>query len=255
MSLSGAPRGSLFALLLIIAGALLFLDNLGVLPIQDIRAYWPIWMILLGVHLFDRMRSVVGSIWAVAFVVSGTLLILGNLQIIHVTGNVVWPVMLIAFGAMMLIHPVHGDEWRARFRLAAAERRNRRFSHRGRGIAPQSFSGNKLNESLVFSSLNRRVETQQFEGGKLEVVFGSIELDLSEASVSSPDRQAELELNAVFGGIEIIIPRTWKVILKSTAVFGGCTDQTVPPRPEPGFPPVTLVITGGAVFGGISIRN
>ena len=43
--------------------------------------------------------------------------------------------------------------------------------------------------------------------------------------------------------------------MKSTAVFGGCDDKTVPPRPEPGFEPVTLVINGGAVFGGITIRN
>ena len=89
----------------------------------------------------------------------------------------------------------------------------------------------------------------------MEAVFGSIELDLSGASISSRDRRDDLEANAVFGGIEITVPRTWKIVMKNTAVFGGCEDKTVPPRPEPGFEPVTLVITGGAVFGGIEIRN
>jgi hypothetical protein len=112
-----------------------------------------------------------------------------------------------------------------------------------------------LQESVVFASLNRRVDTQQFEGGKVDAVFGSIELDLSEASISSPDRRASLEANAVFGGIEITVPRTWKVIMKGAAVFGGCDDKTVPPRPEPGFDPPTLVITGAAVFGGVEIRH
>ena len=68
-------------------------------------------------------------------------------------------------------------------------------------------------------------------------------------------RMAELEVSAVFGGAEITVPRTWRVVMKAAAVFGGCDDRTVPPRPEPGLEPVVLVIKGAAVFGGIEIRN
>jgi predicted membrane protein len=246
MNLSDMPRGSLFALMLIVAGALLFLDNLGILPIQDIRAYWPIWIVVWGVHVLDRRRSQIGVIWGVALIAWGILLILGNLRILHVTGSVFWPVMLIALGISMLVSPAYLREWPERIRLHARPRLN---------TSRKSFFGNKLRESVVFGSLNRRVETQQFEGGKLDAVFGSIELDLSGASITSPDRLAALEVNAVFGGIEITVPRTWKVVMKNAAVFGGCDDRTFPPRPEPGLEPVTLVVTGAAVFGGVEIRN
>jgi hypothetical protein len=256
MNLSNVPRVSLFAVMLIVAGALLFLDNLGLLPIPDIRAYWPLWMVIWGVTILDRRRNLVATIWALALISCGILLILGNLHIIHVTAGVIWPVALIAFGSMMLVRPLPLHAWPERFRVAAARHRHRhRFGHFREDTTGESFAGNHLNEAIVFSSVNRRVETQQFEGGKLDVVFGSIELDLSGASISSPARQAEIEANAVFGGIEITVPRTWKIVMKSTAVFGGCDDKTVPPRPEPGFEPVTLVINGGAVFGGITIRN
>ena len=57
MKLADLPRGSLFALMLIIVGALLFLDNLGIVPIQDIRAYWPIFIVIFGVHILDRRQS------------------------------------------------------------------------------------------------------------------------------------------------------------------------------------------------------
>ena len=57
MNLSNVPRGSLFAVMLIVAGALLFLDNLGLLPIRDIRAYWPLWMVVWGVTILDRRRN------------------------------------------------------------------------------------------------------------------------------------------------------------------------------------------------------
>jgi hypothetical protein len=62
-------------------------------------------------------------------------------------------------------------------------------------------------------------------------------------------------LNAVFGGIEIRVPRTWRVERESAAVFGSFEDKTVPPRPEPGFEPPTLVIRGNAVFGSIEVKN
>lgn len=246
MKLADLPRGSLFALMLIVVGALLFLDNVGILPIQDIRAYWPIFIVIFGVQMLDRRQSRTAIIWSIAVITWGTLLILGNLRIIHVTGSVFWPVMLIAFGISMLVNPTHFHEWPERIR---------KYSQIKPPNSRQSFFGSRLHESVVFASLNRRVDTQQFEGGKVDAVFGSIELDFSEASISSPDRRASLEANAVFGGIEITVPRTWKVIMKGAAVFGGCDDKTVPPRPEPGFEPSTLVITGAAVFGGVEIRN
>jgi predicted membrane protein len=247
MNLNNAPRGSVFALMLIVAGALLFLDNLGILPIRDIGAYWPIFIVIWGASILERWRSPVAVIWALALMAWGILLILGNLQIIHVRGGVGWPVMLIALGATMLVRPMQLREWRERALRFQTQMRPLIFK--------KSFFGNRVRESIVFGSLNRRVETQQFEGGKVEAVFGSIELDLSGAAISSPERLATLEVSAVFGGVEITVPRNWRVVMKAGAVFGGCDDQTVPPRPEPGLDPVTLVITGAAVFGGMEIRN
>jgi predicted membrane protein len=257
------------ALLLIAAGAFLFLDNIGIIPVHDLDAWWPVWMLVVGGLIVEHRRSVVSLIWAAGWIVCGILLILGNLHVIPVDEEVIWPILLIVIGTIMLVRPVSLSGWQSNFaqwqihaREAAFERRRmRREARRERrdvwaGVGTRDvFAGDRLREAIVFSSLNRRVETQQFEGGSLEVVFGSIEIDLSEAAISSQDRRAALELSAVFGGIEIIVPRTWKVVLQATAVFGGCDNKTLPPRPEPGFEPATLIVTGGAVFGGITIQN
>ena len=104
--------------------------------------------------------------------------------------------MLIAFGCHDAGAPAAAPGMAANASAVAAAARTGTASdgfRRGRPAGPESFSEIKLNEAIVFSSVNRRVETQQFEGGKLDVVFGSIELDLSEASIASPARQAELE--------------------------------------------------------------
>ncbi len=240
------PRGSLVAVILIVAGALLFLDNLGLLPIHNIGDYWPLALVAWGLTIFERKRTAHSLIWATAVVVFGCLLLLGNLHVIHVTGSIFWPLVLIAFGATMLVGrtalPVSLPWW-----------------NQGQGDpgsrTRESFFGDRLMESVVFSGAERRVESQNFQGGKVEAVFGGIELDLSGAAITSPDRRAMLEVNAVFGGIEITVPRTWRVEKKGSAVFGGFEDRTFPPRPEPGVEPPTLMIRGAAVFGGIEVKN
>jgi hypothetical protein len=247
--MTSCPRRAFFAVMLIIAGALLFLDNLGVLPVRNLSAYWPVLLVVYGLSILIWRRSVHGLIWSMTLVASGVVLTLSNLHvwIVNVKVGDLWPLLLIAFGALMLTR--RGGPPPAQW-----ERMRHRRPHLG-SSAQTSFHGNRLDEGAVLSALNRRLDTQAFEGGKLDAVFGSMEVDLSGAAITSPTRNAEIEVNAVFGGIEITIPRTWRVIIKSTSVFGSCEDKTVPPRPEPGFEPPSLVVTGGAVFGSVTIRN
>jgi predicted membrane protein len=238
-------RRSAFALTLIVAGVLLFLDNLGLLPIRNIRAYWPLLPVAWALAVIERRRGAHAIIRASAVIVFGGLILLGNLHVIHMTARVFMPLLLIYLGIIILVS-------------RGRERMCRWPPHRfgaGSYTRDSSFSENKLMESVVFSGSERRVESQNFEGGQVEAIFGGIELDLSGAAITSPERRAVLEVNAVFGGIEIRVPRTWRVERESAAVFGGFSDKSVPPRPEPGFEPPTLVIRGSAVFGGIEVKN
>ncbi len=238
-------RGSLVALAMIVVGALLFLENLDILPIRNIGAYWPLGMVVWGVIMIERRRDPQSLIWSSVVILAGILLILGNLHIIHVTAGVIWPLLLIAFGLTMLTGKCRWQsaDWRPRMREWASAHRE------------GNFFGNRVAESVVFSSADRRVESQGFEGGKVEAVFGGIDLDLTGATITTPDRRAVLRADAVFGGIEITVPRTWRVERIGSAVFGSFEDKTIPPRPEPGIEPPTLVIRGDAVFGAVVIKN
>jgi hypothetical protein len=237
--------GSAFALILIVMGTLLFLDNLGVLPIRHIESYWPLALVVWGGLIIEHRRNAHAIIWASTLIAAGILLVLGNLHILHVTAGIIWPLMLIAFGAMMLAGRCEwpSPEWRATRR------------HWGSSTRQTNFFGDRLAESVVFSSAERRVESQNFEGGKLEAVFGGIELDLTGATITTLDRRATIKADAVFGGIEIAVPRTWRVERMGNAVFGAFEDKTIPPRPEPGIEPPTLVIRGDAVFGAVVVKN
>jgi hypothetical protein len=62
-----------------------------------------------------------------------------------------------------------------------------------------------------------------------------------------------IEMNGVFGGVELMVPDTWDVTVRGEAIFGGFEDKTIRRRdPQAGKRP-HLVITGSAVFGGVTV--
>ncbi|HWE07292.1 MAG TPA: LiaF domain-containing protein, partial [Rhizomicrobium sp.] len=133
-------------------------------------------------------------------------------------------------------------------------------SHFGLGFGPmdrlrRKFSGNIHQVSAVFAGVNRRVDSQTFEGADLNSTFGELKVDLRGATISTPNRQATIRVNAAFGAIKLRVPETWRVIVHGDAVFGAFQDKTVPPRPTPGLDPPTLFIVGNSAFGGVEIEN
>jgi hypothetical protein len=113
-------------------------------------------------------------------------------------------------------------------------------------------SSSTLNEWAVFSGVRRKLDTQEFEGGEVTAVFGGAEIDLRGAGMKKDE--AIIDVNAVFGGVEIRTPETWEVVMSGTPIFGGYDDETAPAR-ETGVKRPRLIIAGSAVFGGVSVKN
>ncbi len=266
------PKGSLFAVALIVAGSFLFLDNLALLPFDNIGAYWPLALVVYGLgRMYDHHdpRSIV---WSAAIAVAGGLLVLGNLGYLRLTVGALWPLLLVAGGVMKLVDRGrwrnHSAVWNERFE-SKWKRKQQRWEQRREERwdrnwyrkytaeeAPTPINGSKLNEVAVFYSINKRLETQDFVGGELVAVFGSVEIDLTGAQIAGTgtERRAELEASAVFGSVEVMVPRNWKVLNSGTGVFGSYEDRTIL-RPLPGEDTAMLVLNGGAVFGSVIIRN
>jgi predicted membrane protein len=241
-----AGSGMFVGLLLVVLGTLLFIDNLDVLPFSVAGAFWPLAVLSYCAIAFLRTGSPFVRIWTVTGMIWGALLLLGDLHIVHIRGDVLWPLILIASGIILLQYRLRWQEmpWKGITDRIAFASNARTRSTVGR-----------LEEFAVFSGVKRRIESISFEGGALNSVFGSIEIDLRRASIATPDRQALIEANTLFGAIEVRIPESWRVNLQGNAVFGAYEDKTIPPRPDPGSPIPTLVITGGTAFGAVVVRN
>jgi predicted membrane protein len=239
-----AFNASIGAIILIAIGAILFLDNLGLVPFANIRQFWPLAISAWGIALLSRTRSSCGMVWPWTMIVIGVVITLGNLHILRANAGSIWPIFLIAAGISMLLKRTGWGGW---------------HGHQPPWFATNQPSANKpirnLDANAVFGSLKRRIDSANFERADLNVVFGELKVDLRGATISSPSRQAVVEANAAFGAIKLRIPETWKVVVHGSAVFGAFEDKTVPPRPAPGVDPPVLILEGNAAFGAVEIEN
>jgi len=235
-------------LVVLVLGVILLLDRLGVVYARDIFRFWPILLVAAGTVVLVEagsltLRTVGGTLLAM-----GLILQANNLGYLHLRGDVFWPLALIGFGVVMLgraleerseppVSPrADAPDFHARF-WSGAERFVRNL---------ESASGE---HAAVFSHIERRVTDQNLEKIKVSAVFGGFQLDLRPAGIKGD--QALVHADAVFGGVEIIVPEDWQVVPQGAGVFGGFADETRPPD----APAKRLIVTGAGVFGGVVITN
>ena len=230
---------SIPALLIIAAGVILFLDNLGILPFANIRAYWPMAIAVFGALQVSHARSACAMVWPWTLIALGILLTLGNLNIIHANWGNTWPIYMIAAGVYMLIKRTTWFAWPSSWNLSSADADRTR----------------DLDANAVFGSVNRRIDSPNFQRADLNVVFGELKIDLRGATIAPPNKEAVIETNAAFGGIKLRVPETWRVVVHGSAIFGAYEDKTLPPRPSPGIDPPILIIRGNAAFGAVEVEN
>ena len=232
--------GLLWGAIIVLIGVGLLLDHMGIAPFDRLYRFWPMILVLFGV-----MNFVSGSNrgFGIVLVAAGSLLQLNKLGILHLTFDQLWPLAIIAVGLLVMWGSL---ETRGFLREKVNAIKDFRDQVTGSGD-PMLF-----NAVAVFGGCERRVTGKNFQGGKATAVFGGIELDFRDADMES---EAILEINCVFGGVEVRVPETWHVYSRNIPVFGGFEDTTRQASVAPGAQAKTLTITGMVVFGGVEIKN
>ena len=57
-----------------------------------------------------------------------------------------------------------------------------------------------------------------------------------------------------FGGIDVLVPRGWRIVMNGTPVFGGMADKTERTGAPAAEAPL-LEVNGLALVGGIEVKN
>jgi predicted membrane protein len=241
------PRSSAAGALIVIAiGVLLLLNQNGILRFEDIWRLWPMVLIIGGG--VRMMQSGSNAVVVGGLMVSvGIVLELAEFHLIPYQVWDLWPVAIIAIGLLMLWRSVQPRDYDAAGCDVLLERRddpqpeNPKAGRAARYAAPEHLS--------IFGGGERRI-SGDFLRADVLALFGGYKLDLRKATVPGP--RATVDAVALFGGVEIIVPENWNVIVKGVGIFGGYGDESH--HSASGNGP-ELVVEGVALFGGVSIKN
>ncbi len=251
------PGAMIPGLILVAVGALFLLDNLHIVHVSAWFAYWPVLVIAVGLVKLVDSTYTGGRIAGGVMMTVGGLFLADNLGYLRI--DQMWPLILIAIGVFMLWNRMHpGNDYAQWWRGHMREQIRDRVRHRARpwDRSPFQFEssyvgGNTIHEVNVFSGTRRVITDQDFRGGKVACVFGGITLDLTGANIAG--NSASLDISAVYGGAVVRIPTSWHLTMRGAGVFGGNSDQTIHPPITPETK--TLIVKGGAVFGGVTFKN
>lgn len=224
--------GMLFGGMVVVFGLLMLLGNLNIVRFDDLWRFWPVVVIVLGVAKVLQARSPGGYIIGGIAALVGSLILLDNLDIVRFNFELIWPILIIGFGISMLLRTIDRKKYLA---------------------GGPAVSSPDISAWVVFSGVKRRIASQDFKGGDVIAVFGGVNIDLRNAAISA-DR-AVIDLNVMFGGVDIRVPENWNVVMKGMALFGAFEDKTIHPKPDPNVKTPELVITGAAIFGGVKTDN
>lgn len=237
-------------LLLVAVGAALLLRNIGFV-IPGWLFSWPMILILVGIYSGFKHHFRNNS-WLVLIGVGGFFLVnefIPNLGL----EPLFWPLVIIGAGVIFILRPGKNNWLDFKKDMEYNKWKNvpgSGFQAAGEDIPADS--SDYLMVRSVFSGVVKKVVSKNFQGGRISCVFGGAEIDLSQADING---QIILKLEAVFGGVKLVVPPHWAIQNEVEGVFHGVDDKR---RFNPDAtinPGKVLMLKGSAVFGGIEIRS
>lgn len=226
-----SPARWLLGLFLVALGVLFLLDTTDLIEAAGFWSLaWPTLLVFVGISILvrERWRSIVGLI----------VLLLGLGFFAQNAGWLeegwigrYWPIVLILAGIGVLVEAMGFVRPRAR-------------------LAETGETGDEGTYTAILSGRKSRVTSAAWRGGRATAILGGVELDLREA-VPVPEG-AVLDVTAFMGGVEIQVPRGWRVEIRGTPLLGGFDDKT---DGGAGEDAPLLQITGAAIMGGVDVKH
>jgi len=229
---------AIIGLLVVTLGIMLLLDTANVFGSDTavLGTYWPALVMAWGLWGLISFRSV---LWHAAVLVIGVVFLLTNLNVWTLNIGQLWPVVLVAIGLALLF------SWRVRLPRQAdvlAQGSQRQLV----GRAEDAWKVTR-----IFSGGEEMVSSQEFEGGEVTAIFGGVDLDLREAELT--EGKATIDATVICGGMELTVPKDWKVNIQATPILRGTENRHRQPSPSEATGELTII--GTVVCGGIEVKD
>lgn len=212
-------------LILILIGIFLIVDRLQVVDFGALfKLYWPSIFVVIGIYDFFEKRRI--SATGLSFVAIGAILQIWHLDLLPGEfKEYIWPTILIIIGISLI------------FTQKVATKKN-------------NFRTDKfIDYFTILSGLETINASDDFRGGSITAILGGAEVDLSQAKIR--ENSAEISVTAVMGGVDLKVPKDWKVVANGLPLLGGWDNKTfVSPEQTK-----IVYVKCTAIMGGIEIKN
>lgn len=194
-------------LVLIIAGILFLLERLNQIPPEVTKHLFSWQAVLVGIGVVmvaGSKRSLPG--WIIIAI--GAFFLLSDIYLFPATfRDVFWPLLVIAMGLLLV--------FRTKSSKGCCFMRNTHI---------QSVSDDHSFEDVaIFGGSKKSYQLPELKTGKVTAIFGGSDIDLRDCTLSSEG--AVVEIQCLFGGSKLIIPKSWKVKTDVLTIFGGMDEQ------------------------------
>lgn len=233
-------KGILFGLLLVIAGLLFLSFNFGWIDValRPVIFSWPMIFVVIGIVSFSKNNYLVSLFWLIL----GLFFLLprigtafpGLIQGVDDSfARTYWPLLLILLGIAFIL------------RVALGQRGHAKGHHR---LSSAEADQGRINRSVVFGGSESIFLEPVFNGGDISVIFGGVVLDLRKTKL--PEGDTYINIEAIFGGVELYVPDDWIVESKLQTVMGGFQDKRHISDADKSR---KLILKGDLIFGGCEI--
>jgi len=249
---------ALGGLVVVAVGVILLLKQMSLVIFPYWLFTWPMFLIVLGLYIGLRHRFRSWGGWLILMFIGGVFLVRDYFPE-YAISDYIWPIAIIVIGLYMILRPRHkynSSRFRAHWNNYDDKWKNsgKEWSQHKDPVSGQPLgetSGDDyLDETSIFGGVNRVVVSKNFKGGDVVNIFGGCDINLTQADFNGT---VTIDFVQIFGGAKIVVPTDWRVIIKTTSVFGGVEDKR-PPSLIKENPDKTLIIEGTSIFAGISVQ-
>jgi hypothetical protein len=265
-----------FGVIILGIGLVLLFRKLG-LYIPDWVLTWPMILIAVGTYtlISQQFKSFFGS---VVLFIGVYFLLKREFDLDLGLDQFIWPVGLIALGIYLITYKKREykamDEARKNWETSRKNKKDSSNAEKvesaevveelaasGEETAKAPDSGfvratgtaflDRINESVIFSGVNRKLMTKNFQGGKATVIFGGLDLDLTQVDFTGI---VTLDFEVGFGGVKLIVPPHWDVRTEMSNLAAGLEDKRM--FREGGVDTnKVLILKGTLLFSGLEIKS
>lgn len=231
---------------LIVIGAIIALDRLNVISFDVIfDGWWTLFIIVpCAIGLFQR-QNVTGNLIGV---IVGISLLSVHREWLDwdLVGEMIFPLILVALGLGVIFTKKDKETFDESEKEEETLIENPVINEEI-GVS-NPIQTKKLNVFFAFSGGKSVVDGDKVTGGDVTAIFGGSDCDLTNAVFEGVTK---LNVNAIFGGVKLILPENVNVKINPTSIFGGTTNNRNSAN-DASAP--TVYVNAFSMFGGIKIQ-